>query len=117
MLDPALLRGKAFRVGGPGHDEHPPTRSISPDGRNAPTSPRWGRQSERRLARSRDETRSARLLLAFGRRRRGLLLLAEILARLLVHLLHGEPHLAAIVEAQELDLHGLAFDDRGKVRL
>src|ERR1700712_4752199 len=47
----------------------------------------------------------------FRRRGVGLLLLAEVFAGGLVDLLHREADLAAVVEAEQLDLHGLAFLD------
>src|SRR6202166_573370 len=58
-----------------------------------------------------DGSGSAGLLLTFFRRLR---FLAQVLARLLVDQLHGEAHLAAIVEAKQLHLHRVAFlDDIG----
>src|ERR1700726_942352 len=41
----------------------------------------------------------------------GLLLGFEVFAGLLIDHLHGQPYLAALVEAQELDLHLLPFRD------
>src|SRR6185437_1386595 len=57
-----------------------------------------------------------RLLLAggFARRRRFLLLRLEVLAGHLIDHLHRQPRLAAIVEAEQLDLDLVAFlDDVG----
>ena len=62
-----------------------------------------------RSAIPRRRRRFVRLVAAFG-----LLLGFEVLAGLLIDDLHRQPHLAAIVEAEQLDLHLVAFlDDVG----